>query len=106
MNWLPEVPVGDWRPVSHRSRWLAASEIASPTASGSNPSARAAATASAACSRLPALIVWASLSIQASSGRRLPGVRPTSLCRSSKRGSTLRMLGSDPLSVRRSRSMQ
>ena len=36
------------RPGSWRTSWLAASEIASPTASGAIPSARAAATASAA----------------------------------------------------------
>ena len=39
------------RPGSRRTSWLAASEIASPMASGAMPSARAAATASAACSR-------------------------------------------------------
>ena len=38
------------RPLSRSTSWLAASDNASPTASGAIPSARAAATASAACS--------------------------------------------------------
>ena len=42
------------RPGSCSTSWFAASEIASPTASGENPSASASATASAACCRLEA----------------------------------------------------
>ena len=50
---LPTGLLGDLlpaaRPWSRSTSWLAASEIASPTASGAKPSASAAATASAAC---------------------------------------------------------
>ena len=69
---------------------MAASEIASPTSAGANPSARAAAAASAAWSGDPSKIVRLSRSTQASSPSRVPDARPTSLYWSSSSGRTTR----------------
>ncbi len=60
------------RPLSRSTSWLAASDRASPMASGAMPSARAAATASAACSGVEPKMVWLILSTQASSAVFVP----------------------------------
>ena len=76
------------RPLSRSTSWLAASDRASPIASGAIPSARAAATASAACSGVEPKMVWLILSTQASSAAFVPAALPMSLYWSSSFGST------------------
>jgi hypothetical protein len=101
---LPGEAQRSGRPASRRTSWFAAKAIASPMSAGSIPSAKAAATASAAVDGLASKIVWHIEATHSSPGRFVPGDVLGRWCSSKRRGKRVR--GSSVSAVcRQSRSL-